>query len=94
MVLSCAPLLLQGFRHLVLIVNFIDRDPLICKVQNLIVQVCIGITLGAHYLLNSLIAPPGPVMRRHHNFGFCAKSIQGQVYLPGPLQGISDQGTA
>lgn len=66
------PLLLQAFRHLVNVVNLVDRDALIHVVQRLIVEVGVGVALRAE--------PPG--CGRYPSVASCAK----RTSLPCPGQ--------
>ena len=81
MILSRTPLLRETCRHLVLVVNLVDRHTLVCQIQNLIVQIRIRIPLCTHNLLNSFIPPTWPVMRRDQDLGILTKPIQRLIDL-------------
>ena len=93
-VLAHAPLPLQRFGHAVVVVNLVDGDALIGQVQHLVVQIGVGVALGAHDLLDAFVAPARPVVRGDHDFRFAAEAVQRLVDLSGPLQSVPDQGAA
>ena len=74
--------------------DLVDRDALIRQVQHTVVQVRIGVTLGAHDLLDAVITPARPGMGGEHHIRFLPEKVEGLVDLARPFQGIADEGAA
>ena len=62
--------------------------------EHVIIEVGVGIPLGAHHLLNAAIAKARPAVGGKHHFGLAAKAIEGLINLLAPFQRVPDQGTA
>ena len=73
------PLLLQARRRLIDVVDLVDRHALVGQVQHVVVEVGVGVALGAHDFLDACVAPARPAVRREHHFGLAAEAIQRRV---------------
>ena len=72
--------------------NLVNGDPLVGQMQNLVIQIGIGVPLRPHDLLNPVIAPPWPAVGGKHDLCVLAEMVQGFIDTLGPLQGIPYQG--
>ncbi len=69
------PLVLQALWRFEDVVDLVNRYALVGQVEHLVVQVGIGVALGAHYLLNAIVAEARPAVGCKHVFRFCSISV-------------------
>ena len=94
MVAVCRPLLPETIGKLVDVVDLVDSHTLIGLMQDLVVQMGVNVTLGAHDFLNAVITPARPGVRRKHHFCLLPVAVQRHVDLLRPLQRIAHQSAA
>ena len=72
---SCAPpTLLQALRHLVDVVDLVDRHALVHVVQRLVVEVRVRVALRAQHFLDAVVAPARPAVRGEHHLGLAGRT--------------------
>ena len=88
------PLLLQALRHLVDVVDLIDRHALVGIVQRLVVEVRVRVTLRAQHLLDAGVAPARPAVGGEHHLGLLAEFPQRRVDVLRPVERVAHRRTA